>query len=123
MMRSRRGSAMSCFTSVATGMLSRRASSSPGAHGLTSAMPTIVTVESPRNISSRARPPLPAPTMTTLVMARVPDARRSERLGLAPRESFERRVLRNERHLHLAGRPVALFADDHVGDAIAILGL
>src|ERR1700675_3992540 len=126
MIKSRRGSAMSCFGSVATGISSRRASSRPGAHGFTSAIPRRVTVGSSLNISSRARPPLPAPTMTTLVM-RVGRlwraAPQSEGLGLAPGGSLEGRVLGNEGHLHLAGRPIALLADDDVGDPLAVVGL
>src|SRR5207247_10341191 len=113
--RSSCGSAISARRSVATGILSRRASSRPGAHGFTSAIPRMETVESPLNISRRARPPFPAPMITTLVMARdgpqAPrPARRLERLGLAPGESLEGRELGDEGHLHLAGRPVALLA-------------
>src|SRR5512142_233939 len=120
MIRSRRGSAISSRRSVLTWTLSRRASSRPGAQGFTSTTPTMVTVGSPLNISSRARPPLPAPTMTTLVT--FPDVR-LEGLGLALGEALEGRVLGDERHLHLAGGAVALLADDHVGDPVAVLGL
>ena len=67
MMRSVRGSVTNSRKSVVTGMLKRRANSMPGAHGLTSATPRMDTVASPTNISSRARPPLPAPMMTTFV--------------------------------------------------------
>src|SRR5690242_6696177 len=120
MIRSRRGSAISSRRSVLTWTLRRRASSSPGAHGFTSTTPTMVTVGSPLNISSRARPPLPAPTMTTLVTC---PAARLEGLGLALGEALERGVLGNEGHLHLAGGAVALLADDHVRDPIPVLRL
>src|SRR5215831_13332252 len=49
--------------------------------------------------------------------------RRLERLGLPSRESLEGGELRDERDLHLAGRAVALFADDDVRHAVAVLGL
>src|SRR5512145_3050290 len=124
MIRSTRGSAMSDRASVATGTLSRRARSRPGAQGFRSAMPSSVTVGSPVNISRSARPPFPPPTMTTLVMGR---ARRwlprSERLRLSTRETLERRVLGDERDLHLAGGPVALLADDDVRDAVPVVRL
>src|SRR5262245_19585801 len=124
MIRSTRGSAMSSFRLVATGMLSRRASSSPVAHGLRSAIPRSVTVGSPMNISSKARPPLPAPTMTTLVMGGPPFYRAGlEGLRLASGQSLERCVLGNERDLHLARGSVALLSDDDVGHAISVLGL
>src|SRR5262245_38569838 len=45
--------------------------------------------------------------------------RRLERLGLPSRESLEGGELRDERDLHLAGRAVALFADDDVRHVIA----
>src|SRR5262249_31286410 len=111
-----RGRATTPPRPAAAGMASGRARSSPGAHGLASAIPRMVPVGSPLNISRRARPPFPAPTMTTLVM-------RLERLGLPSRESLEGGELRDERDLHLAGRAVALFADDDVRHAVAVLGL
>src|SRR5713226_3717659 len=120
MIRSRWGSAMSSRRSVLTWMLRRRASSRPGAHGFTSTTPTMVTVGSPLNISSKARPPLPAPTMTTLVT--FPEAR-LEGLGLALGEALEGGVLGDEGHLHLAGGAIALLADDHVRDPVAVLRL
>src|ERR1700730_15318383 len=120
MIMSRRGPAISSRRSVLTWTLRRRASSSPGAHGFTSTTPTMVTVGSPLNISSRARPPLPAPTMTTLVTC---PAARLERRGVALGEALERGVLGNEGHLHLAGGAVALLADDHVRDPIPVLRL
>src|SRR5262245_2149640 len=129
MIRSSRGSAMTWARSVATGMFSWRASSSPGAHGLTSTTPRMVTVGSPENISSSDRPPLPAPMITTFVMRPRPRPaagfRRAglEGLRVAPREPLEGRVLGNERDLHLARGPVALLADHDVGDAVAVLGL
>src|SRR3990170_5227461 len=120
MTRSRRGSAISPRRSVATGMLRRRASSRPGAQGLTSATPRMVTVGSPANISSRARPPLPAPMMATLVMRG--RAGRSERLrhpfGLRP--VLEGGVLGDEGQLDDPGRPVPLLADDDVGHALVL---
>src|SRR5215475_3920034 len=123
MMRSRRGSEISPRRSVTTGMSKRRASSRPGAQGLTSPTPRMVTVGSPANISKRARPPLPAPTMATLVMRGL--ARRSEGLGhpvgLGP--IFEGRVLRDEGELHHAGGTVALLADDDVGHALVLFSL
>src|SRR5262250_1753774 len=123
MMRSRRESEISPRRSVTTGMSKRRASSRPGAQGLTSPTPRMVTVGSPANISKRARPPLPAPTMATLVMRGL--ARRSEGLGhpvgLGP--ILEGRVLRDEGELHHAGRTVALLADDHVGHALILFPL
>src|SRR4026207_128581 len=128
MIRSTRGSAISSRSSVRPAMWGRRASSVPGAQGFTSAIPTMVTVGSPLNISSRARPPLPAPTMTTLVIRELAPERAGpevglEGLGLALGEALERSVLGDERHLDLAGRPVALLADDDVGDPIALLRL
>src|SRR6266496_4288281 len=121
MTRSRRGSAIKPRRSVATGILSRRASSRPGAQGLTSATPRMVTVGSPANISSRARPPLPAPMMATLVM-RGP-AGRSERLrhpvGLRP--VLEGGVLGDEGQLDDAGRPIPLLPDDDIGHALVLL--
>src|SRR5262245_52012581 len=149
--RSRRGSSRSSSTFVATGMLRRRARSRPGAHGLTSHTPAMVTLVSPTNISRRARPPVPAPTMTTLVM--VParpafPARRRARargvLALAPRsrpgtgpataseglclalrgrQILERGVFGNEGQIHAAGRPVPLLADDDLGDLLPFLRL
>src|SRR5258708_5523626 len=120
MIRSRWGSAMSSRRSVLPWMLRRRASSRPGAHGFTSTTPTMVTVGSPLNISSKARPPLPAPTMTTLVT--FPEAR-LEGLGLALGEALEAGVLGDEGHLHLPGGAIALLADDHVRDPIPALRL
>lgn len=69
MTRSTPASAINSLKSVVTRTLSRRASSIPGAQGFRSAIPTMATVGSPANISSKARPPLPAPTMTTFVTA------------------------------------------------------
>src|SRR5260370_8669249 len=118
MIRSRWGSARSSRRSVLTWMLRRRASSGPGAHGFTSTPPTMVTVGSPLNISSKARPPLPAPTMTTLVT--FPEAR-LEGLGLALGEALEGGVLGDEGHLHLPGGAIPLLAEDHVPDPIPVL--
>src|SRR5262249_22035605 len=117
MIRSRRGSAISSRRSVPTGMLRRRASSSPGAHGFTSTTPMMVTVGSPLNISRRARPPLPAPTMTTLVTLGAhhsPAARRGglERLGLPLGAALAGSGLRDERHLPLAGGARSLLGGD-----------
>src|SRR5262252_6251043 len=101
MMRSRRGSEISPRRSVTTGMSKRRASSRPGAQGLTS----------------------PTPRMVTLVMRGL--ARRSERLGhpvgLGP--ILEGRVLRDKGELHHAGGTVALLADDDVGHALVLFPL
>src|SRR5262245_59120124 len=123
MMRSKHGSEISARRSVTTGISRRRASSKPGAQGLTSPTPRMVTVGSPANISRRARPPLPAPTMATLVMRG--SARRSEGLrhpvGLGP--ILEGRVLRDEGELHHAGGAIALLADDHVGHAFVLFPL
>src|SRR5262249_54431054 len=126
MMRSARGSATNSLRSVVTGMLKRRANSIPGAHGLTSATPRMDTVASPTNISIKARPPLPAPTMTTLVTDQtIPSARaarparRSEgRLGLAVEvgDVLEAGVLRQKHYLHGPHRSVPLFSDDDLGD-------
>src|SRR6266571_4903282 len=121
MTRSRRGSAIKPRRSVATGILSRRASSRPGAQGLTSATPRIVTVGSPANISSRARPPLPAPMMATLVMRGPagPSERLRHPVGL--RSVLERGVLGYEGQFDDAGRAVPLLADDDIGHALVLL--
>src|SRR4030095_8514652 len=121
MMRSGRGSAISPRRSVTTGISRRRASSSPGAHGLTSPTPSMVTVGSPANISRRARPPLPAPTMATLVMRG--RARRSERLGhpVGLRAVLEGRVLGDEGQLDHTGGAVPLLPDDDVGHPLVLL--
>src|SRR5438445_11095779 len=125
MMRSVRGSVTNSRKSVVTGMLKRRANSMPGAHGLTSATPRMDTVASPTNISSRARPPLPAPTITTLVTDQtIPFtpgerlARRSEGgLGLAVEvgDVLEARVLRQEHDLDGPHGPIPLLSDDDLG--------
>ena len=126
MMRSVRGSVTNSRKSVVTGMLKRRANSMPGAHGLTSATPRMDTVASPTNISSRARPPLPAPMMTTFVTHQTissatgarPVPRSEGGLGLAVelRHVLEARVLRQEHDLDGADRSVPLLPDDDLGD-------
>src|SRR5712691_515989 len=123
MMRSTVGSATSVPSSVATGTLRRRASSRPGAHGLRSAIPRMVTVGSPMNISRRARPPLPAPMMTTLVMGGGRD--RSERLRhlVALRPVLERGVLGDEGQIDQPRRAVALLADNDLGQVLVLRGL
>src|SRR2546425_11147729 len=120
MMRSTVGSATSVPSSVATGTLRRRASSRPGAHGLRSAIPRMVTVGSPMNISRRARPPLPAPMMTTLVMGGGRD--RSERLRhlVALRPVLEGRVLGDEGQVDGTRRTVPLLADDDLGKVLVL---
>src|SRR5712692_10431269 len=120
MMRSTVGSATSVPSSVATGTLRRRASSRPGAHGLRSAIPRMVTVGSPMNISRRARPPLPAPMMTTLVMGGGRD--RSERLRhlVALRPVLEGRVLGDESQVDQPRRAVSLLADNDLGQVLVL---
>src|SRR5438132_2074841 len=120
MMRSTVGSATRAPSSVATGTLSRRASSRPGAHGLRSAIPRMVTVGSPTNISRRARPPLPAPMMTTLVMGGGED--RSERLRhlVAFCAVLEGRVLGDEGQVDRPRGTVPLLADDDLGEVLVL---
>src|SRR5881397_2629488 len=126
MMRSVRGSVTNSRKSVVTGMLKRRANSIPGAQGFTSATPRIDTVASPTNISRRARPPLPAPMMTTFVTLQTissapgagPVPRSEGRLGLAVElgNVLEARVLGQEHDLDGPHRSVPLFPDDDLGD-------
>src|SRR5216684_6932257 len=120
MMKSPVGSATRAPSSVATGTMSRRASSRPGAHGLRSAIPRMVTVGSPTNISRRARPPLPAPMMTTLVMGGGED--RSERLRhlVAFRAVLEGRVLGNEGQVDRPRGAIPLLADDDLGEVLVL---
>src|SRR5712692_3521627 len=120
MMRSTVGSVTRAPSSVATGTLSRRASSRPGAHGLRSAIPRMVTVGSPMNISRRARPPLPAPMMTTLVMGGGRD--RSERLRhlVALRPVLKGGVFGDEGQIDQPRRAVALLADDDLGEVLVL---
>src|SRR5713226_5739805 len=120
MMRSTVGPATSVPSSVATGTLRRRASSRPGAHGLRSAIPRMVTVGSPMNISRRARPPLPAPMMTTLVMGGGRD--RSERLRhlVALRPVLKRGVFGDEGQIDQSRRAVALLADNDLGEVLVL---
>src|SRR5207247_1210835 len=120
MMRSTVGSATRAPSPVATGTLSRRANSRPGAHGLRSAIPRMVTVGSPTNISRRARPPLPAPMMTTLVMGGGED--RSERLRhlVAFCAVLEGRVLGDEGQVDRPRGTVPLLADDDLGEVLVL---
>src|SRR5438093_1690729 len=66
-MRSAPPLAISEAVSVEVGMLRRRACCSPGAFGLLSATPTILTPAQLVNSSIRAAPPFPAPSIMTLM--------------------------------------------------------